>query len=435
MDNSKNNVSNFYWPRRSKRLELIYSKSEILDKLQHFLDSDDTEGAADLHGFWDSVEPNENYISLVKNLLEQANSKYTAIDYLRSFTNTADKKWYNIKDLIKANRIVDPEPSDLDIDMIYRLEASKLSVPQLCSQFGVSKYLVRSVVRNYKANLKQIRRNNKRRLNKARKWNGHVVEKVKLFASQHSNKKFTLSDVQVSLLEQVPTPVKISKTTISNILRYRLNYRYKKMNLQNVSISRQVNKNRIIENVNLHRQLEDRQHKLIFIDEFKYSVRSNKHYGWAPKGKSGYLSLHLDNFSVNVMIAYSKEAIEGVIANKSTNDQHVFMMLLMEMDKNQPNNYAIIMDNASIHKTKNVRKLWDKLKILALTNDAYAPFLNPAEQLIMVIKTKLRKIHNSGQAMSLSKLKMVIDSISPSTLSSWIPQSRIEALNLLETWD
>ena len=129
MDNSKNNVSNFYWPRRSKRLELIYSKSEILDKLQHFLDSDDTEGAADLHGFWDSVEPNENYISLVKNLLEQANSKYTAIDYLRSFTNTADKKWYNIKDLIKANRIVDPEPSDLDIDMIYRLEASKLSVP------------------------------------------------------------------------------------------------------------------------------------------------------------------------------------------------------------------------------------------------------------------------------------------------------------------
>ena len=129
------------------------------------------------------------------------------------------------------------------------------------------------------------------------------------------------------------------------------------MNLQNVSISRQVNKNRIIENVNLHRQLEDRQHKLIFIDEFKFSVRSNKHYGWAPKGKSGYLSLHLDNFSVNVMIAYSKEAIEGVIANKSTNDQHVFMMLLMEMDKNQPNNYAIIMDNASIHKTKNVRKL------------------------------------------------------------------------------
>ena len=435
MDNNKNNVSNFYWPRRGKRLELIYSKSEILDKLQHFLDIDDTEGAADLHGFWDSVEPNENYISFVKNLLEQANSKYTAIDYLRSFINTADKKWYNIKDLIKANRIVDPEPSDLDIDMIYRLEASKLSVHQLCSQFGVSKYLVRSVVRNYKANLKQIRRNNKRRLNKARKWNGHVVEKVKLFASQHSNKKFTLSDVQVSLLEQVPTPVKISKTTISNKLRYRLNYRYKKMNLQNVSISRQVNKNRIIENVNLHRQLEDRQHKLIFIDEFKYSVRSNKHYGWALKGKSGCLSLHLDNFSVNVMIAYSKEAIEGVIANKSTNDQHVFMMLLMEMDKNQPNNYATIMDNASIYKTKNVRKLWDKLKILALTNDAYAPFLNPAEQLIMVIKTKLRKIHNSGQAMSLSKLKMVIDSISPSTLSSWIAQSRIEALNFLETWD
>ena len=74
-----------------------------------------------------------------------------------------------MKDLIKANHIVDPDPSDLNIDMIYQLEANKLSVPQFCSQFGVSKYHVRSVVRNYKANLKQIRRNNKRKLNKTRK--------------------------------------------------------------------------------------------------------------------------------------------------------------------------------------------------------------------------------------------------------------------------
>ena len=95
------------------------------------------------------------------------------------------------------------------------------------------------------------------------------------------------------------------------------------------------------------------------------------------KCKSGYLSLHLDNFSVNVIIVYSKEVIECVIANKNINNQHVFMMLLMEMVKNWPNNYVIIIDNASIQKIKMLENFETNLIYWHFTHDSYEQFLKP----------------------------------------------------------
>ena len=49
-----------------------------------------------------------------------------------------------------------------------------------------------------------------------------------------------------------------------------MKYKAKRLAFQNVSFFLiQINKNKIIENINLHNQFKNSQHKLIFIDKLK----------------------------------------------------------------------------------------------------------------------------------------------------------------------
>jgi transposase len=50
----------------------------------------------------------------------------------------------------------------------------------------------------------------------------------------------------------------------------------------------------------------------------------------------------------------------------------------------------LFFDNASIHKTKAVQKLIDRLGMRALTNCPYAPDLNFCERFIKMHKEKIR---------------------------------------------
>ena len=54
---------------------------------------------------------------------------------------------------------------------------------------------------------------------------------------------------------------------------------------------------------------------------------------------------------MNVII-YSKRGNRRYSYELSIIDDHMFVMLYKETEKHQPNNYAIIMNNASINKTK-----------------------------------------------------------------------------------
>ena len=57
---------------------------------------------------------------------------------------------------------------------------------------------------------------------------------------------------------------------------------------------------------------------MIFIDEFKFSSHTSKHYGWAPKGKSEYYTLSPWSFQVTFILAFSVKNIHGVIATTET---------------------------------------------------------------------------------------------------------------------
>ena len=66
------------------------------------------------------------------------------------------------------------------------------------------------------------------------------------------------------------------------------------------------------------------------------------------------------------------------------------------MTLNETKELLILLDNASIHKTKMVSKFVYDSNIRLITIPPYEPSLNPVEKFILAIKLKLRQKKQKG---------------------------------------
>ncbi len=85
----------------------------------------------------------------------------------------------------------------------------------------------------------------------------------------------------------------------------------------------------------------------------------------------------------------------------------------------------LVMDNCSIHHTREVKDLLDKAGVLTLYLPPYSPDLNPIEEAFSYVKAYLRKHDDIIQAgiPLASILKSAFESISPRQCNAWITDS------------
>ena len=76
---------------------------------------------------------------------------------------------------------------------------------------------------------------------------------------------------------------------------------------------------------------------------------------------------------------------------------------------------------------KNFKKFANENKVRWITIPTYTPQLNPAEKIIAVIKSKIRKQWMDSKIMSLNKIKEIVDEISKETWEKWIKSSMLES--------
>ena len=144
-------------------------------------------------------------------------------------------------------------------------------------------------------------------------------------------------------------------------------------------------------------------YELIFIDEFSLSERSFKFFGWSKKGKSGYFNSISDSFSMSFFVAFSADRFYDIIGIKRTGTVQKFIHFLRKLLKQrmktislEMRRFFIILDSASIHKTREVSKFVSDSKIRVLTIPQYEPSLNPLEKFILELKSKLRQKKQLG---------------------------------------
>ena len=144
--------------------------------------------------------------------------------------------------------------------------------------------------------------------------------------------------------------------------------------------------------------------ELIYFDEFKLVTRKNSHYGWSPQGEKGYVRLFEDDLDVSVVIGFSMKAFYGLLCSSSSITSETIVYFLKRLYvarankfKNYGKDSVLIWDNASIHKSHIVKNFLSKSRLRMITNCPYQPCLNPCEQLINAVKSKIRKYQAEGR--------------------------------------
>ena len=143
--------------------------------------------------------------------------------------------------------------------------------------------------------------------------------------------------------------------------------------------------------------------ELIYIDEFSVNERNSNNYGWWEKGKQGYVDYLMDNFSMTFIWAFSEQRFYGIMGNKESNNSASLIQFLIKIFECRSKIITIenlnpftVWDNASLHKSRELLKIYKDSGISVLTIPPYEPALNPAEKLILAIKTKIKIYQNEG---------------------------------------
>ena len=243
---------------------------------------------------------------------------------------------------------------------------------------------------------------------------------------------FKLNDLRLHLQRNEANSLKLSNSTIGRILKSKFWMRYKKVNKMHPSVPSMQSTRKMLDAVAIQIIMRDQGVSVIYIDKFKFSWHTSKHYDWAQKRKPGYYTLSPGSFQATFMIAFSAKWIYGVLATNETFNSENFICYLKTIHNYADKEFVVIWDNSKVHVAKHVQEYLYKSKVWAITIPPYWPFINAWEKLILIIKNRVRKNERKGINISLQTFKKMIDEISEDELRSWITESFIYTFRIIQ---
>ena len=211
--------------------------------------------------------------------------------------------------------------------------------------------------------------------------------------------------------------------------------RYKKLEICNQKVLRLSNIRLFWESMAIQWELLSSGHEMIYIDEFAWSYRGNHIHGWCKSNEKRYVTLNSNQFNMSFIVAFSQSRFYGIAGTEGTNDSIIFGKILIQLWNSfsdiggfDADRSILVMDNASIHKTQYIQEIAVREKIQIITIAPYEPSLNPAEKLILSIKSKMKACCNRGRLMSLSLVKSIVNEVAKLNLQKMVEASYKEAL-------
>ena len=184
----------------------------------------------------------------------------------------------------------------------------------------------------------------------------------------------------------------LSSFSIRKILKRDLKMAHKKADWIHQNYFRPENSRKFVESVAILMKLKCKNFKLIYFDEFKINMRNEKSYTWSKIGRRGYIKRSAIESQYSFIIAFWEDHIYGIRPNDETNNSSDFLAFInevfhikLDVFKESWKSSIIVWDNASIHKTDEIKKNLIYKKLLMVTIWPYMPCLNSAEKLIGIV--------------------------------------------------
>ena len=178
---------------------------------------------------------------------------------------------------------------------------------------------------------------------------------------------------------------------------------------------------------------------LIYIDEFHVSIRSSILHNWSLRGYPATLTINPDPWIASAIIAISSKKIEGMLVLDKSINKKMFMWFIydlwtqFEAEGRDIKKICLIFDNSRIHWNKDSQEFTVRHGIRWISIPPYSPQLNAAENVIGLIKVKLRKAWLENKQLNMKMLKRIVDNIKSEAWRKLVLSSRIETFRKIET--
>ena len=140
---------------------------------------------------------------------------------------------------------------------------------------------------------------------------------------------------------------------------------------------------------------------------------------------------------MSFVVALSNKRVEELMASTTSIISKSFCLFIKDLNEEyksydyQNNKICFIFNNCSLHRNKDFKQFANEHSVRWISIPQYTPQLNPADKIIAVIKSKIRKQWECSKVMSLDRIKTIVDDIEEITWRKWVKSSLVESFKLM----
>jgi hypothetical protein len=142
-------------------------------------------------------------------------------------------------------------------------------------------------------------------------------------------------------------------------------------------------------------QMEESKTPVVYLDETVFTFSTFRSKGWAHRRdriKINDSDLKVQTLALIAAISEDGGLIDFAIHPRAINTE-VFIAFIRQLSqKLGSNDFALFLDNLSVHKTKDAKLLFEKLNITEIFNVPYCPQFNGIESYFAQVKATYKKL-------------------------------------------
>jgi transposase len=135
--------------------------------------------------------------------------------------------------------------------------------------------------------------------------------------------------------------------------------------------------------------------QVVYLDETMFTFSTFRSKGWAhirDRIRINNSNLRVTILAVIAAISEEHDLIDYVVHPKAINSE-VFVAFINQIaEKLEGGDFALFLDNISIHKKKDAKHLFEKLNIIEIFNVPYCPQFNGIESYFFQLKATYKKL-------------------------------------------
>lgn len=258
-----------------------------------------------------------------------------------------------------------------------KLKNSEDLVQKIFIIFGASRSSFFGWLKNYREGTLKLAKS------KRIKKNHKLVPEICSFIKNTINDCKTMTIKEICYLIKYKFNKKISSKSIYRFLKIN-NITYKKVYIKNNPIEKK--KLNLLRN-NFNKKITYvKKNKIISIDETAIYLNCNPSYGWAQRGEKCIIlkNTNLISKRYTLLLAISNMC-EGSI------NKEKYLNFINDIIKKVGKSYGLLMDNATIHKSKIFKDYVRHQKLNVIYNIPYNPETNPIEYVFGWLKNYVKR--------------------------------------------